>query len=54
VVRLEVPYARGDVVAAAHAEGEVVAEKHDESGTILEVRLPRSRIKAFAEFQAGE
>lgn len=53
VVRLEVPYARGDVVAAAHEEGEVVAEKHDESGTILEVRLPRSRINAFAEFQVS-
>ena len=54
VVRLEVPYARGDVVAAAHEEGEVVAEKHDESGTIIDVRLPRSRLKAFAEFQASE
>jgi GTP-binding protein HflX len=51
VVRLEVPYARGDIVAAAHAEGEVVAEKHDDSGTIIDVRLPQSRIKAFAEFQ---
>jgi GTP-binding protein HflX len=53
VVRLEVPYARGDVVAAAHEQGEVVAEKHDESGTVLEVRLPRSRISAFAEFQVS-
>ncbi len=53
VVRLEVPYARGDIVAAAHAEGEVVAEKHDDSGTIIDVRLPRSRVKAFAEFQVS-
>ncbi|HKZ19594.1 MAG TPA: GTPase HflX [Acidimicrobiia bacterium] len=53
VVRLEVPYARGDIVAAAHAEGEVVAEKHDDSGTIIDVRLPRSRIKAFADFQVS-
>jgi GTP-binding protein HflX len=53
VVRLEVPYARGDIVAAAHAEGEVVAEKHDDSGTIIDVRLPQSRIKAFAEFQVS-
>ncbi|HJU80658.1 MAG TPA: GTPase HflX [Acidimicrobiia bacterium] len=53
VVRLEVPYARGDIVAAAHAEGEVVAEKHDDSGTIIDVWLPRSRIKAFADFQVS-
>ena len=44
LVRLEVPYARGDVVAAAHRQGEVVAEKHDEHGTVLEVRLPQSQI----------
>lgn len=53
VVRLEIPYARGDIVAAAHAEGEVVAEKHDDSGTIIDVRLPRSRMKAFADFQVS-
>ena len=53
VVRLEVPYARGDIVAAAHAQGEVVAEKHDDSGTIIDVWLPRSRIKAFADFQVS-
>ena len=54
LIRLEVPYARGDVVAAAHRHGEVVAEKHDEHGTVLEVRLPQSRLAAFAEFRAGE
>ncbi|MGQ0848078.1 MAG: GTPase HflX [Actinomycetota bacterium] len=53
-VRLEVPYARGDVVAAAHQEGEVIAEKHDERGTILEVRLPRARIAFFSDFRSGD
>ena len=37
---LEIPYDRGDLVAAAHRAGEVIEEKHDDQGTILEVRVP--------------
>ncbi len=44
LVRLEIPYSRSDIVAAAHREGEVVAEKHEETGSVLEVRLPRARL----------
>ena len=33
IVELEVPYDRGDVVAALHREGEVLVEVHDDSGT---------------------
>lgn len=47
---LEVPYARGEVVAALHRLGEVIAEKHDEVGTVLEVRLPRQDRSRFADF----
>ena len=47
---LEVPYDRGDVVAAAHRIGEVVAEKHDDEGTILEVRIPEASRSRFAAF----
>lgn len=50
VVRLEIPYARSDIVAAAHRDGEVVAEKHDEHGSILEVSLPASRLARFQPF----
>jgi len=47
---LEVPYDRGDIVAAAHRLGEVTGEKHDENGTILDVRLPAAVSARFADF----
>ncbi len=52
-VRLEIPYTRPDLVAAAHRHGEVLAEKHDEHGSVLEVRLSAGRLKAFKDFVAG-
>jgi GTP-binding protein HflX len=47
---LEIPYDRGDLVAAAHRIGDVVEEKHDDQGTILEVRVPESARGQFAGF----
>ncbi|HLF60236.1 MAG TPA: GTPase HflX [Acidimicrobiia bacterium] len=47
---LEIPYDRGDLVAAAHRIGDVVEEKHDDQGTILEVRLPQTAMAQFAAF----
>ena len=47
---LEIPYERGDVVAAAHRAGEVIEEKHDDQGTILEIRVPESASSRFAAF----
>lgn len=47
---LNVPYDRGDVVAAAHRIGEVVEEKHDAEGTILDVRVPQRSLGRFEEF----
>jgi GTP-binding protein HflX len=47
---LEIPYDRGDLVAAAHRVGDVVEEKHDDQGTILEVRIPVSARDQFAAF----
>jgi GTP-binding protein HflX len=47
---LEIPYDRGDLVAAAHRIGDVVEEKHDDQGTILEVRVPESARGQFAAF----
>jgi len=47
---LEIPYARGDLVAAVHRVGEVIEEKHDDNGTILEVRVPETSRAQFAEF----
>jgi GTPase len=47
---LEIPYARGDLVAAVHRVGEVVEEKHDDNGMILEVRIPETARAQFAPF----
>ena len=47
---LEVPYERGDIVAAAHRVGEVIEEKHDDAGTILEVRVPEAEAARFLEY----
>jgi GTP-binding protein HflX len=47
---LEIPYSRGDLVAAVHRVGEVVEEKHDDNGMILEVRIPEANRSQFVEF----
>lgn len=47
---LEIPYSRGDLVAAAHRVGEVIEEKHDDNGMILEVRIPETSKAQFIEF----
>jgi GTP-binding protein HflX len=47
---LEVPYDRGDIIAAAHQVGEVLVEKHDDQGTIIEVRVPQAVATRFLEF----
>ena len=40
VVRVSVPYSRGDLVARAHAAGEVTRSEHGPDGTFLEARVP--------------
>jgi len=40
MVRVSVPYSRGDLVARAHAAGEVTSTEHGPDGTILEARVP--------------
>jgi len=53
LLSLNVPYDRGDIVAAAHRVGEVIEEKHDSEGTILDVRVPERSRARFAEFVVG-
>jgi GTPase len=53
LISLNVPYDRGDIVAAAHRVGEVIEEKHDSEGTILDVRVPERARARFEEFEAG-
>ena len=40
VVRVTVPYSRGDLVARAHAAGEVTSAEHGPDGTLLEAKVP--------------
>jgi GTP-binding protein HflX len=40
LVRVSVPYSRGDLVARAHAAGEVTRTEHGPDGTLLEARVP--------------
>ncbi len=40
LVRVSVPYSRGDLVARAHAAGEVTRAEHGPEGTFLEARVP--------------
>jgi GTPase len=40
LVRVSVPYSRGDLVARAHAAGEVTMTEHGPDGTLLEARVP--------------
>jgi GTPase len=53
LLSLNVPYDRGDIVAAAHRVGEVIEEKHDSEGTILDVRVPERSRARFEEFVVG-
>ncbi len=40
MVRVTVPYSRGDLVARAHAAGEVTRTEHGPDGTLLEAKVP--------------
>ena len=50
IVELEVPYDRGDVLAALHRDGEVLVEVHEEGGTRVRARLPRRDVGRYVEF----
>jgi GTP-binding protein HflX len=50
IVELDVPYDRGDVLAALHRDGEVLVEVHGEGGTRVRVRLPHLDVARFGEF----
>ncbi|MDX6419002.1 MAG: GTPase, partial [Trebonia sp.] len=40
LLRVSVPYSRGDLVARAHAAGEVTRTEHGPDGTLIEARVP--------------
>jgi GTPase len=49
-VTLEIPFARGDLVAQVHDRGEVLQETYDESGTRLVARMPQELLKEFSSY----
>jgi GTP-binding protein HflX len=50
LLRMSIPYDRGDVLAAAHRLGEVLVEKHEDTSTVLEARIPVVDQSRFSEF----
>ena len=53
VVELEVPYERGDVLAALHRDGEVLVEVHGDAGTRVRARLGEAERTRFDAFVTG-
>ncbi len=53
VVELDIPWARGDVLAAVHREGEIVGEVAGETSTRVQVVLDDVGKSRFAEFVAS-
>lgn len=51
-IDLDVPYERGDVIAAIHRSGEVVSETPGESAIRMRVRLEASEVGRFSEWRA--
>jgi GTP-binding protein HflX len=47
VLDLDIPFARGDVLAAVHREGEVLHESHGDTGTRVSVRLDAAGAARF-------
>ncbi len=48
IVELEIPYDRGDVLAALHREGDVLVVVHEEAGTRVRARLPEAVAGRYA------
>lgn len=53
VVELEIPWARGDVLAAVHREGEIVGEEAGDTSIRIQVVLDDAGKARFAEFLAS-
>jgi GTP-binding protein HflX len=50
VVELQIPYERGDVLAAVHREGEVLVELSDDDAMRVRVRLDDASLSQFVDF----
>ncbi|HUR77196.1 MAG TPA: GTPase HflX [Acidimicrobiales bacterium] len=54
VIDLDIPFARGDVLAAVHREGEVLQETHGERGTRVTVRVDPAGAARFDNWVVSE
>ena len=54
VVELEIPFERGDVLAAVHRGGEVLSETHTERAMRIRARLAPAERSRLAEFVLGD
>ncbi|MGK2930618.1 MAG: GTPase HflX [Acidimicrobiales bacterium] len=54
VVELQIPYDRGDVLAAVHREGEVLVETHGDAGTTVQARLDDGSRAQFREYEVTD
>jgi GTPase len=52
-ITVQVPYARGDVVALAHERAQILSERHTEDGTQLVLRIPAEMLPTFDPFRAS-
>ena len=53
VTTVEIPYDRGDLIAALHRGGEVLSETPSESGMRMRVRLDVAEAARFADYEVG-
>jgi GTP-binding protein HflX len=53
LVRLRIPWARGDVLAAVHREGEVVEQESGDDAAVVQVVLDAAGRARFREFVAS-
>lgn len=49
-VKVEIPYERGDLLAALHRHGELLVEEHGDEGTLVVARVPTSQAPLFEKF----
>jgi GTPase len=49
-VEMEVPFARGEVVAQVHDEGQVIEETYSNDGTRLRARIPREMLAGVGSY----
>ena len=49
-IRLEIPYARGNLLAELHSSADVLSTEHTDTGTTITVRLPHDEAIRYRDF----